>query len=97
MTSSTHLTLDEARRISEMAFLPYRGETRADDGDASYSLQIIDQQQRTLLTIAHIARSQYSDPVHLAGVLEHARLELSKDGHALAPWSLPGQPGVADR
>jgi hypothetical protein len=42
-----------------------------------------------LLSQAHVARSQYGDPTRLAGLIELARLELSKDGYELAPWSMP--------
>lgn len=88
----THLDLEEAMAISEMAFLPCRGIATADASDASYALRVEDEAGGALLTIAHIARSQYSDPVHLAGLLEQARLELSKDGVQLAAWSMPIQP-----
>lgn len=90
---STHLDLEGAMAISEMAFLPCRGIADSDSSDASYALRIEDETGRTLLSIAHIARSQYSDPVHLAGLLEQTRLELSKDGVQLAAWSMPTQAG----
>ncbi|QGZ31527.1 hypothetical protein [Stutzerimonas stutzeri] len=88
------LSLDEAMRISAMAFLPCHAVTRADNEDASYSLRVIDAAGDEILSIAHIARSQYADPVHLAGLLENARVQLSKDGVALSAWSMPAQPGV---
>ncbi|WP_028240977.1 hypothetical protein [Stutzerimonas azotifigens] len=88
------LSLEEATGISEMAFLPLRAETVVDLDDVSFSLKVVDDLGNALLSIAHIARSQYADPVHLAGMLEQARLELSKDGHLLAPWSMPYQPGT---
>ena len=91
---STRLDLAQACAISELAFLPCRGIATPDEGDASYGLRVEDDTGRQLLSIAHIARSQYSDPQHLAGVLEQARLELSKDGIALSPWSMPLQPGT---
>ncbi|AFN77874.1 hypothetical protein PSJM300_09030 [Stutzerimonas stutzeri DSM 10701] len=91
----THLDLEEAMAISEMAFLPCRGITDADASDASYALRVEDETGAALLTIAHVARSQYSDPVHLAGLLEQARLELSKDGIQLTPWSMPTQSGAS--
>lgn len=88
---SIHLDIETAMAISEMAFLPCRGIASSDASDASYALRIEDDMGSTLLSIAHIARSQYSDPVHLAGLLEQARLELSKDGVQLAAWSMPRQ------
>ena len=90
---SNGLDLEEACAISELAFLPCRGIATPDDGDASYGLRVEDDTGRELLSIAHIARSQYSNPLHLAGLLEQARLELSKDGISLSPWSMPMQPG----
>lgn len=87
-----HLDLDEAMRISEMAFLPCRGVATADASDASFALQVLDEIGREALTIRHVAHSQYSDARHLAGLLEQARLELSKDGQHLAPWSMPSEP-----
>lgn len=89
---SIHLDLEEAIAISEMAFLPCRGISTVDTSDASYALRIEDDTGRTLLSIPHVARSQYSDPLHLAGLLEQTRLELSKDGVHLSPWSMPMQP-----
>lgn len=90
--STTSLSLDEATRISETAFLPYRGIAHPDPSDASFSLRVVGEDDRELLSIAHVAVSQYSNPVHLAGLLEEARLELSKDGCHLTPWSMPFQP-----
>lgn len=91
---STTLDLEEACAISEMAFLPCRGIATPDNADASYALRVEDETGRELLSIAHVARSQYSDPLHLAGLIEQTRLELSKDGIQLSPWSMPMQPGT---
>ena len=88
------LELDEAIRITEMAFLPCRAVAHADAQDASYSLRVLDEADCERFSIAHIGLSQYRDPVHLAALIEQARLELSKDGLQLAPWSMPGQPGL---
>ncbi|WP_314408116.1 DUF1652 domain-containing protein [Pseudomonas kuykendallii] len=89
--STTHLTLDEARRIIDQAFLPLHCTTVAGREDASFSLKVSDKSGRALCSIAHLARSQYSEPIRFAGLIEQARLELSKDGHALYPWSMPFQ------
>src|SRR5690606_24188745 len=51
----THLDLEEAMAISEMAFLPCRGITDADASDASYALRVEDETGAALLTIAHVA------------------------------------------
>ncbi|MBA1279335.1 hypothetical protein [Stutzerimonas stutzeri] len=92
--TSQQLTLDEAMRISEMAFLPCHVTTVADHEDASFSLRVTNAAGDEALSIAHIARSQYATLLHLAGLLEHARLQLSKDGISLSPWSMPEQPGI---
>lgn len=76
-------------RISEMAFLPCRATAKADAEDASFSLRVVNATGKEVLSISRIARSQYTNPVHLAGLLESARLELSKDGLSLSPWSMP--------
>ncbi len=94
--TSQQLALDEAMRISEMAFLPCQVTTVADNQDASFSLQITNETGDEVFSIAHIAHSQYTAPLHLAGLLEHARLQLSKDGITLSPWSMPAQPGVTE-
>jgi hypothetical protein len=86
---SIALSLEEAQRIVEQAFLPHSCETLADREDASFSFRVFDDSAVELLSQAHVARSQYADPVHLAGLVELARLELSKDGYELTPWSMP--------
>ncbi|WP_376750313.1 hypothetical protein [Stutzerimonas nitrititolerans] len=48
----THLDLEEAMAISEMAFLPCRGITDANVSDASYALRVEDETGAALLTIA---------------------------------------------
>ena len=92
--TAQRLSIDEATRISEMAFLPCHAITRADRDDSSFSLRVINAAGAEALSISHIARSQYADPAHLAGLLESARLQLSKDGVQLSAWSLPAQPGI---
>ncbi|WP_252273025.1 DUF1652 domain-containing protein [Pseudomonas subflava] len=83
------LSLEEARRIVEQAFLPHACATLADHDDASFSFRVADDSEVELLSQAHVARSQYADPTRLAGLIELARLELSKDGYELTPWSMP--------
>lgn len=94
--TNQQLALDEAMRISEMAFLPCRVDTVADNEDASFSLRVTNAAGDEVLSIAHVARSQYAAPQHLAGLLEHARLQLSKDGISLSAWSMPAQPGITE-
>ncbi|KTS78692.1 hypothetical protein NS274_05950 [Pseudomonas oryzihabitans] len=83
------LDLSRAVQIVEKAFLPFHGEARQDASDASFSLSVTDGGQ-VLASVAHVARSQYSHPGHLAALIEQTRLELARDGHSLEPWSMPG-------
>ncbi len=53
-------------------------------------MRVFDDSAVELLSLSHVAHSQYRDPVRLAGLIELARLELSKDGYELTPWSMPG-------
>ncbi len=92
--TAQRLSIDEARHISEMAFLPLHATTQADRDDSSFSLRVLNTAGTEVLSVAHIARSQYADPTHFAGLLENARLQLSKDGVQLSAWSLPAQPGI---
>lgn len=86
---SVPLSLEEARRIVEQAFLPHTCATQADREDASFSFRVFDDSEVELLSQAHVARTQYADAARLAGLIELARLELSKDGYELTPWSMP--------
>ncbi|NKQ10526.1 hypothetical protein [Pseudomonas sp. SST3] len=94
--TTQRLALNEAMRISEMAFLPCHATAKADHEDASFSLRVVDAVGDEILSISHIARSQYTDPIHLAGLLENARLQLSRDGVSLGAWSMPAQPGTSE-
>ncbi|UVE19513.1 DUF1652 domain-containing protein [Pseudomonas sp. LS44] len=87
----SQLSLVEATRITEQAFLPHHCTTTLNSEDASFSFRVFGENGAELFVQAHVARSQYSDWTHLAGLLELARLELSKDGYALTPWSMPGE------
>ncbi|WP_394558738.1 DUF1652 domain-containing protein [Aquipseudomonas alcaligenes] len=86
---STPLSLEEARSIVEQAFLPHACATQATLEDASFSFRVFDDSEVELLSQTHVARSQYADAARLAGLIELARLELSKDGYELTPWSMP--------
>ena len=86
---STALSLEEAQHIVEQAFLPHACTTQAAPEDASFSFRVADDSEVVLLSQAHVARSQYADAARLAGLIELARLELSKDGYELTPWSMP--------
>ena len=83
------LSLEEARNIVEQAFLPHSCTTQTISEDASFSFRVFDDSDVELLSHTHVARSQYADAARLAGLIELARLELSKDGYELTPWSMP--------
>ncbi|WP_043307812.1 DUF1652 domain-containing protein [Pseudomonas sp. ML96] len=86
---STPLNLEEAQSIVEQAFLPHACATQVTLEDASFSFRVFDDSEVELLSQAHVARSQYADATRLAGLIELARLELSKGGYELTPWSMP--------
>lgn len=87
---SLTLSLEEALGVVQQAFLPHRCETTEHSEDASFAFRVFDDSEVELLSHCHVARSQYSDATRLAGLIELARLELSKDGYELTPWSMPG-------
>lgn len=84
------LSLEQALRITEQAFLPHQCQTFYTAADASFAVRVFDDSAVELLSLSHVARTQYSDPVRLAGLIELARLELCKDGYELTAWSMPG-------
>lgn len=77
------IAIEEAMRISEMAFLPCRATTKADSSDASFSLQVTNTGGKEMLSISHIARSQYADPDHLAACWK------TLGGVVMSAWSMP--------
>ena len=92
--TTVQLSLERALEIVQQAFLPFTANIQSNREDASFSLQVLDEHGRCLASLPHVARAQSANPVHLAGVVEQLRLELSKDGHALAPWSMPFIPDI---
>jgi len=56
------IEIDEAMRISEVAFLPGHATTSADSNDASFSLRVFDDAGEERLSIPHIARTQTAIP-----------------------------------
>lgn len=89
--STAPLSLERAVQISEQAFVPFSARIEINREDASFSLRVVDDRGGCLASLAHVARVQSANPIHLAGLLEQLRLELSKDGHVLAAWSMPFQ------
>lgn len=91
--TTVQLSLERAMEIAEQAFLPFTAHIHGNPEDASFSLRVLDATGNCLASLPHVSRMQSANPIHLAGVLEQLRLELSKDGHALSPWSMPFQSG----
>lgn len=87
--SKAQLSLERAVEISEQAFLPFFAQVQVDRDDASFSIHVLDAANNCMGSLPHVARAQSANPIHLAGVLEQLRLELSKDGHLLTAWSMP--------
>jgi hypothetical protein len=87
--STAQLSLDRAVQISEQAFVPFSTRIQVNREDASFSLEVLSSTGVCLVSLPHVARPQSLSPIHLAGLLEQLRLDLAKDGHALAPWSMP--------
>ncbi len=87
--TTTLLTLDNAMRLASDAFQPYGCVTGANAEDDSFSLTIMSLSGNEVLNVPHIPRTQYADPVRLAGVLEQMRLDLIHKGCNLEPWSMP--------
>ena len=85
------LSLERAVQISEQAFVPFSAVVQTHREDASFALRVLDDAGNCLASLPHIARVQSANPLHLAGILEQLRLEMSKDGHVLSAWSMPFQ------
>jgi len=86
---STPIELDIAIKLAAGAFQPYGCVTRANAADDSFGFSVLNSEGAEVLSIPHIPRTQYADPLRLAGVIEQARLDLSHKGCHLDPWSMP--------
>lgn len=87
--TTTLLTQDNAMRLAADAFQPYGCVTSPNAEDDSFGLTILSVSGNEVLSVPHIPRTQYADPVRLAGVLEQTRLDLTHKGCNLDPWSMP--------
>ena len=85
----TPLSLDLATKLTADAFQPYGCITSANPNDDSFSFSIRKEDGSEVLSVPHVPRTQYADPVRLAGVLGQTRLDLEHKGCHLEPWSMP--------
>lgn len=86
---SEQLDMDTAMTLASDAFQPYGCVTAANPEDDSFNLTVMGSDGTTLLNIAHVHSTQYVNPVRLSGVIEQARMDLSRKGCHLDPWSMP--------
>ncbi|MEX3776276.1 hypothetical protein [Pseudomonas sp. MYb118] len=83
------LRINEALLIADRAFQPFQCVAWApQDGNGELSLTVIDRTNNRIGR-TQIPSSAYADPAQLEHVLEEARKELSQEGYALQPWSMP--------
>jgi len=84
------LRFNEALLIAGRAFQPFQCVAWAQqEGNCELNLSVIDRTSTRLLGRTRIPSATYRDPVKLAEVLTRTRQELSREGVALAPWSMP--------
>ncbi|WP_095108202.1 hypothetical protein [Pseudomonas sp. Irchel 3E20] len=83
------LRFNEALLIAGHAFEPFQCIAWAQqDGNGELNLAVVD---RTNTHIGHqqIPSSAYRDPAKLADLLTQTREQLSQEGYALKPWTMP--------
>lgn len=84
------LRFNDALLIADHAFHPFQCIAwTPQPGSGELSLSIVDRAHSRLLGRTQLKASAYSDPVQLASVLQKSRDELSQQGYALDPWSMP--------
>ena len=84
------LRFNEALLIADRAFKPFQCVAWApQDGTGNLSLSVIDRTSTRLLGRTQLSSTVYSDPVQFANLLQQSREQLSQQGFALEPWSIP--------
>jgi hypothetical protein len=84
------LRFNEALLIADRAFQPFQCVAWApQDGTGNLSLSVIDRTSTRLLGRTQLSSKDYSDPVQFADVLKQSREQLSQQGFALEPWTMP--------
>jgi hypothetical protein len=89
LTMNAPLRVNEALLIAGHAFEPFQCVAWApQDGNGELSLTVIDRTS-TRIGRKQVPSSTYTDPSQLADLIEQVRAELSQEGYALQPWSMP--------
>lgn len=86
---NTSLRVNEALLIAGRAFQPFQCVAwQPQDGSGAITLAVIDRTNRRLGQ-AQLDSRTYADPAQLADVLIQSREQISRQGYALDPWSMP--------
>ncbi len=86
---NTSLRVNEALLIAGRAFQPFQCVAwQPQDGTGSLTLTVIDRTNKRL-SQAQLDLRTYADPAQLADALAHSREQISSQGYALEPWSMP--------
>ncbi|UUY07001.1 hypothetical protein LRS11_14285 [Pseudomonas sp. J452] len=87
---NTMLRVNEALLIAGRAFQPFQcvAWTQQDGSGELINLTVIDR-TNTRVGQARLTSNIYRDPAQLADVLIQSREQLSSQGFALEPWSMP--------
>ncbi|WP_313513361.1 hypothetical protein [Pseudomonas sp.] len=87
--TTTPVEIDNAMKLATEAFLPLGCVTSANTDDDSFGFTVMSEGGSELLGVPHVPRTQYSDPIRLAGVFMQARQDLKKKGVELDDWEMP--------
>ncbi|MEO4048270.1 hypothetical protein AAFN46_14445 [Pseudomonas sp. CAU 1711] len=86
---NTSLRVNEALLIAGRAFQPFQCVAwQPQDGTGVITLAVVDRTNRRLGQ-AQLDSRTYADPVQLAATLTQSREQISSQGYALDPWSMP--------
>lgn len=86
---NTPLRVNEALLIAGRAFQPFHCVAwQPQDGTGSLTLAVIDRTNKRVGQTQMDLRT-YADPAQLADVLARSREQISRQGYALEPWSMP--------
>jgi hypothetical protein len=87
--TTTPVEIDNAIKLATEAFLPLGCVASANPEDDSFGFSVMSEGGSELLGVPHVPRSQYADPIRLAGVFIQARQDLKKKGIELDAWQMP--------
>lgn len=86
---NTSLRVNEALLIAGRAFQPFQCVAwQPQDGTGSITLAVIDRTNKRL-NQAKLDQRTYADRAQLANALTQSREQISRQGYALEPWSMP--------